>query len=84
MFAKLISTRLNEVNGWLDTASDNHHDAGTREWAINAASEEMAKVIDDLTVLKSATRLEVFDLVGMKVAEEYKKTRERLREFLGK
>ena len=84
MFAKLINTRLNEVNGWLDTASDECHDEGTREWAINVASEEMAKVTDDIVVLKNATKAEVIDMLGMKVAGEYKKTVERLNEFLNK
>ena len=44
----------------------------------------MAKVIDDLTVLKSATKAEVVDLVGMKVASEYRKTKDRLNEYLNK
>lgn len=84
MFAKLISTRLNEVNGWLDMASDESNDAGTQGWAVNVASEEMAKVTDDLAVLKTATNFEIADMVGVKVAGEYKKTVERLREFLNK
>lgn len=84
MFSKLISTRLNEANGWLDTASGESHDDGTREWAINVASEEMAKVNDDIVVLKNATKAEVIEMLGMKVAGEYKKTVERLNEYLNK
>lgn len=84
MFAKLISTRLHETNVWMDIASEDGADAGTREWAINVASEEMAKVIDDLTVLKSATKAEVVEMVGVKVASEYSKTKERLNEYLNK
>lgn len=84
MFAKLISTRLNAVNVWLSTASEEFHDAGTREWAIEVASEEMAKVTDDLAVLKNATNFEIADMLGVKVATEYHKTKDRLNDYLNK
>lgn len=84
MFAKLISTRLNEVNGWLDMASDGSNDAGTQGWAVNVASEEMAKVTDDLAVLESATKAGLVGMMGVKVASEYRKTKDRLNEHLNK
>ena len=84
LFAKLVGARLHDAAVWLDMSMTESYDAGTREWALKNASEEMSKIDDDFRTLKNATHLEVKGFVGSTVAKEYYIMKERLNKYLNK
>lgn len=85
LFAKLVESRLQDVEGWLAISKDESYDASTREWGVQNASEEMSKIDDDFRTLKrNVSNFDVKGIVGSKVANEYDKMKERLNECLDK